>query len=143
MREPKFLVKLEKDDREVLETITGKHSEKSSIVLRAKIILMADEGMKFQSIAQKLEIRKDTVTDWTVRWHDMAEKPIHERLQDLPRSGAPDTFTPKQLCQIIAMSCESPKDYGRPITHWTHRELADEAIKQGIVESISEYKQDI
>jgi len=88
-------------------------------------------------IAQKLEIRKDTVTDWTLRWHNMSDKPVQERLIDLPRSGAPDTFTPEQLCLIIAMSCESPETYGRPITHWTHRELADEVIKNGIVESIS------
>ena len=38
---------------------------------------------------------------------------------------------------MIALSCEKPEDYGRPITHWTPRELAEEAIKQGIVESIS------
>jgi len=137
MRGPKCPVYLKEDEREALKKIIAKRTEKYNIVLRAKIILMADEGMKFQIIAQKLEIRKDTVTDWTVRWHDMSDKPIHERLQDLPRSGAPDTFTPKQLCQIIAISCESPEDYGRPITHWTHRELADEVIKQGIVESIS------
>ena len=29
------------------------------------------------------------------------------------------------------------KKYGRPISHWTSRELAQEVIKQGIVESIS------
>ena len=42
-----------------------------------------------------------------------------------------------KLYQIIVFACESPADYGRPITHWTHRELAEEAIKQGIVDSIS------
>ena len=117
MRGPKCPVHLEENERKALKKIIAKRTEKYNIVLRAKIILMADEDMKFQSIAQKLEIRKDTVTDWTVRWRDMSDKPIHERLQDLPRSGAPDTFTPEQLCQMIAMSCESPEDYGRPITH--------------------------
>jgi len=33
--------------------------------------------------------------------------------------------------------CENPSEYGRPITHWTQRELVDELIKQKIVESIS------
>ena len=137
MRGPKFPVQLKEDERELLKKITAKRTEKYNIVLRAKIILMADEGMKFQDIAQKLEIRKDTVTDWTVRWHNTSDKPVKERLMDLPRSGAPDTFTPEQLCLIIAISCESPETYERPITHWTPRELADEVIKQGIVESIS------
>jgi len=39
--------------------------------------------------------------------------------------------------QLFAIACEPPQSYGRPISHWTPRELADEVIKQGIVESIS------
>ncbi len=35
------------------------------------------------------------------------------------------------------MACEKPEGYGRPISHWTARELADEMVQQGIVETIS------
>jgi putative transposase len=38
----------------------------------------------------------------------------------------------------MALACEPPEASGRPISHWTPRELADEAIKRGIVETISE-----
>ena len=34
--------------------------------------------------------------------------------------------------------CDPPEKYGRPISHWTPRELADELMKQKIVESISQ-----
>jgi putative transposase len=37
----------------------------------------------------------------------------------------------------MALACEPPEDHGRPITHWTHKELAEEIVKQGLVESIS------
>ncbi|MCK5192145.1 MAG: helix-turn-helix domain-containing protein [Methylococcales bacterium] len=137
MRKPKFPVTLNDDEREELEKITRQQTAKSSTVLRAKIILLANSGMKYQDIAQKLDVQNNIVTNWTARWHELANKPVRERLQDLPRPGAPDTFTPEQLCQLIALSCEKPEDYGRPITHWTHKELAKEAIKQGIVETIS------
>jgi putative transposase len=137
MRGPKFPVNLKEEEREALQKIAGKRSENFSIVLRAKIILMAGAGEKHQEIAQKLDVRNNLISDWTARWHEMADKPVRERLQDLPRPGAPDTFAPEQLCQIIAIACESPTDYGRPMTHWTHRELAEEVIKQNIVESIS------
>ena len=137
MREPKFPVNLAGDERKARQKIIRKHSEKFNIVLRAKIISMADSGMKHQDIAQELNVRNNVITVWTTRWHEMKDKPVRERLQDLPRPGAPDTFTPEQLCQIVAIACESPTDHGHPITHWTHRELADEVIKQGIVESIS------
>ncbi len=137
MRKPKFPVTLEDDEREELEKITRQQTAKSSMVLRAKIILLANSGMKYQNIAQKLDVQNNIITNWTARWRKLANKPVRERLQDLPRPGTPDTFTPEQLCQIIALSCEKPEDYGRPITHWTHKELANEAIKQGIVETIS------
>ncbi len=55
----------------------------------------------------------------------------------MPRSGAPDKFSAEQLCQIIAIACEAPADHGRPITHWTHRELAQVVVEKGIVNSIS------
>jgi hypothetical protein len=63
---------------------------------------------------------------------------VVERLQDAPRPGAPTTFRAEQWCQIIALACEPPEASGRPISHWTPRELADEARKRGIVETISE-----
>ena len=56
---------------------------------------------------------------------------------DLPRSGSPGKFTAEQVTQILAVACEDPEASGRPVTHWTPRELADEVAKRGIVESIS------
>jgi putative transposase len=62
---------------------------------------------------------------------------IEALLDDAPRPGAPGDFSAEQLAQIISVACESPEDSGRPVTHWTPRELADEVIKRGIVKSIS------
>jgi putative transposase len=47
-------------------------------------------------------------------------------------------FTLEQITQLYAIACNPPEQYGRPISHWSSRELADELIKQQIVESISE-----
>jgi putative transposase len=63
---------------------------------------------------------------------------VEEVLADEPRPGTPPTFTPEQVVRIVALACEDPReDSGRPITHWTPPELADEAVKRRIVESIS------
>ena len=62
---------------------------------------------------------------------------VEEVLVDQPRSGKPATFSPEQICQIVALACEDPRESGRPVTHWSTPELADEAVKRGIVESIS------
>src|SRR5205823_14411299 len=62
---------------------------------------------------------------------------IVEALTDHPRSGTPATFTAEQIVQMVAVACEDPADSGRPISHWTPREVADEVRKRVIVEAIS------
>jgi hypothetical protein len=58
-----------------------------------------------------------------------------QRLYDAPRPGAPNTFNLEQITQLYAIACNPPEQYARPISHWSSRELADELIKQAIVES--------
>jgi len=55
----------------------------------------------------------------------------------MERVGAPVKFSMEQIIELFALACSPPLDYGRPISHWTPRELADEMIKQGIIQSIS------
>jgi putative transposase len=62
---------------------------------------------------------------------------IEEVLADEPRSGTPPIFSAEQVVRIVALACEDPRDCGRPVTHWTTPELADEAVKRGIVRSVS------
>jgi putative transposase len=62
---------------------------------------------------------------------------IEVLLTDEQRSGTPATFTFEQVMQIMALACEKPEVADLPVSSWTPRELADEAIKRGIVTSIS------
>ena len=137
MKRRKNRIKLTEHERTKLERIKNKHTTPQNEAKRAHIILLADEGVSYLEIAQRLMINKETVTTWVKSWNDCPEAEAHERLKDLPRPGAPDKFTPEQVCLIIAMACESPETYGRPITHWTARELPDEVSQQNIVDSIS------
>ena len=76
---------------------------------------------------------------WRNRWleTDGKDLSILQRLQDQERVGAPVKFSMEQVIELFALACSSPFDYGRPISHWTSRTLADEIMKQGIIESIS------
>jgi hypothetical protein len=60
---------------------------------------------------------------------------VSERLADIPRPGRPSQITAEQICQLIALSCEQPKE--RPIRHRTGREIAEEVMARGIIEHIS------
>jgi putative transposase len=62
---------------------------------------------------------------------------IEVLLTDEQRPGAPATFTFEQFMQIMALACEKPEVADRPMSAWTPHELADEAVKRGIVSKIS------
>lgn len=128
------------DQRKELETIVRKRTNPQHLVERARIILSAAEGRGIAATARRLRLTESTVSKWRKRWTNWqtAEAAVAERLADAPRSGAPARITPEQICRIIAMSCEPPSKYDRPITHWTQQELADEAVRQGIVDVVSQ-----
>jgi hypothetical protein len=84
----------------------------------------------------------NTVRLWRDRWAvlqpiSISDLTVQDRLADLPRPGAPLHITADQRCQIEKLACELPEQSGRPISQWTHREIADEIIKRGIVDTIS------
>src|SRR5262249_61176449 len=60
-----------------------------------------------------------------------------EPLPTPPPPATPATFTAEQIVQIVAVACEDPADSGRPVSHWTPREVAAEVRKRGIVATIS------
>jgi transposase len=89
--------------------------------------------------ARQLDVWPKTVRYWRKRWRQVANgRSVPERLADAPRSGAPATYTPEQICAVIAMTCEKPSESERPISHWSQREIADEAMRRGLVPSISQ-----
>ncbi|MBI3965206.1 MAG: helix-turn-helix domain-containing protein [Chloroflexi bacterium] len=62
---------------------------------------------------------------------------IQAELADAPRPGGPPQFTAEPVCQVLALAGAAPAASGRPVSHWTPTELADEAIKRGLVAEIS------
>jgi transposase len=133
------VIDLSNSERDVLETLLNRHNTPQQIALRAKIILRASKGETHGDIAEALGVTKDTSRLWRRRWLELSarEVPVIDRLQDAPRPGAPTTFTLEQITQLYAIACNPPEQYGRPISHWSSRELADELRLQQIVESIS------
>ena len=135
-------IELDTEARQALEGLMRRHSTPQQQVLRARIILLAADGKNNTQIASELAITRDMVGLWRNRWASFAALPlaelsVSERLEDAPRPGAPMTLTPEQICQITALACEAPEKSGRPISQWTGREIADELMARGIVETIS------
>ena len=128
---------------QALRTLVNKQTEEQILVTRAWIILMAHLGHSTRQIARYRHVSEDSVSRWKARWRECAttglgETEVRRWLSDAPKPGKPPTITAEQWCQIMALACENPQDCGRPISHWTVREVADEAIKRGIVDTISQ-----
>ena len=136
---PKSL-NLGESERNELQQVVNRHNTPQQIALRAKIILLASSGKNNRDIARTLNISRDMARTWRNRWLSTGDRElsITQRLQDAERRGAPAKFNMEQVVELFALACSDPADYGRPISHWTARELADEIAKQGIVESISQ-----
>jgi transposase len=137
---------------QVLRQLSTATTLAKRLVQRSAIILLAFSGLANQDIAKEVGLGRNQVGLWRRRWRlafanlirvECTEGPpalrraIEDLLADEPRPGCPGKFTAEQLTLLIALACEPPEKSGRPITHWTGQELADEAAARGIVESIS------
>jgi putative transposase len=137
----------------LLQRLARRQTADQRLVRRASILLalVADPGV--EATARRLRLTRRTVRHWRDRWlqaaaplrqaeQEQAPEPallslIEQVLADAPRPGAPATFSPEQLVQLVAVACEPPEQSGRPISQWTARELADEVKKRRIVKDIS------
>lgn len=135
---PKELSLSDSEQNELQELI-NRHKTPQQIVIRAKIIILASSGKNNGEIARILDISVDMARLWRNRWLESQETElsVFQKLQDSERLGAPPKFSMEQVIDLFALACSPPSDYGRPISHWTSRELRDEIIKQGMIESIS------
>jgi transposase len=137
---------------ETLHQLSSSRSLGNAIMTRAMIILMGFQKRDNQMIARLLGFSAKMVGLWRRRWRDSYrallamqsaetdagfKRAIIECLSDAPRSGSPGHFTAEQIVFLIGIACEDPENSGRPVTTWTGKELADEARKRGLVESIS------
>ena len=138
--------------QEILRRWVGSRSCPRGLALRAEIVLLAFDRLRNGPIADHLGCERHGVGIWRRRWADAfdtlvrieclegpaaPETAIEDVLSDNPRSGCPSTLAPDQIARIIAVAREPPEDSGRPVTHWTPTELAEEVVAREIVPSIS------
>jgi putative transposase len=131
-------VRLSSEHECELNNLIRAHSTPQKLAERARIILLAAAGLGVEETAQQLGIWRKTAGHWRRRWRNAdASASVAARLSDAPRCGAPATFTPEVICQIMALACENPETLDVPISHWSQSELARQSIARGIVKSIS------
>lgn len=110
---------LAESERAILEHTCRRLKASADEKSRARIILLASQGMQNTEISRQTMTRRVTVTKWRNRYHENGLK----GLVDAPRSGRPRAISTEQIEQVVQKTInEKPKDR----THWSVRSMAKE-----------------
>lgn len=90
-RKSPFEIVLTESERAELEAAARRYTSPYCCVVRAKVVLLAAEGMENKEIGQRLDLPRQIVSKWRKRFFE-------ERLaglEDRPRRGRPPVFSPR------------------------------------------------
>lgn len=130
MRTAKYVVKLNDEEKQALETRLrkGKHSARE--LRRARVLLLADAGKTLKEIREATGMSNQGILNVKKRF--CAEG---LQLKDKPRSGQPKKLDSRGEQYLIALAC-SPAPEGREV--WTMQMLADRLVELQVVDSLSD-----
>ena len=128
-----FTISLSDAERVTLEHWSGSYVGSHASVVRARIVLLAADGLLNVAIAALVSVHVDVVSRWRKRFSDHGL----DGLVDRARSGRPRVFPAEAVAGIKAMACEAPSKRDVPLSRWSSSELAAQAVTEGLVESVS------
>ena len=112
------IVQVPAREREVLESWLRAPSMAAGLARRARIVLLAADGLPVQEIVERVGVSKPTVIGWKKRY--AAEGLVG--LQDRPKAGRPAVID--EVAVVLATLEPPPQRLG--VTHWSSRLLAGE-----------------
>src|ERR1035438_10066916 len=121
------------EERLSLESIARKYTSPYCDVIRAKVILLADEGLSNDLIAARLDsLAKSSAKGASgLRLRDC----LGWRLS--LGAGVKPAFPPSLVVQVKALACELPHRLGLPLSRLSIEEIRQHVISQGLVAEIS------
>ena len=95
------------------------------MVQRARIVLLAHQGVGTEHIARQVGCSARNVRKWKARF---IEAPCVETLEDRERAGRPARIPVEIRCKLVQLACERPGGEDSPAPFrdiWTYSSLAD------------------
>ena len=103
------------EERAAIQRLAHSRTEAARTVERARIIWLASQGARVPAIAQQLGLSQVTTRLWLKRFNQEGLAGLADR----PRAGAPPTYSPEQVGEVIAVSLTNPTSLGLPFGSWT------------------------
>jgi hypothetical protein len=91
-RRSPYRIELSEEERSALESLARSYTLPYWQVTRARMVLMAADGMRNEEIAARLGCGRDVVSQWRKRFFEQRLA----GLEDRPRRGRPPTFPPSR-----------------------------------------------
>ena len=89
-RKSPYTVILTADEKKQLQAIARKYTSQYRDVMRAKIVLLAADGLPNKDIGQRLDLPRQIVSKWRKRFFERRLLGLQEK----PRRGRPSAFSP-------------------------------------------------
>ena len=132
MRTKQYRVVLDDAERAQLLLLTRQGRAAARTVLRAHVLLRANEDAFDDDTAEALHTSVNTVQRVRRRF---AEGGLDAALYDRPRPGATPKLDAKGEAHLVALACSKPPD-GRAV--WTMQLLADRLVELHVIADISD-----
>jgi len=126
-------ITLTDDDHAELTRRVAAHKTPVREARRARIILLAADGVASRQISAVVGMHESNVAKWRNRFR---EKGL-DGLEDAPRSGGPRRFGHDERMSIAA-AATSERDPDDPVATWTYLELAQHLWADGLQISVSQ-----
>ncbi len=95
-------VTLSPEQTEVLERMARARSLPARVVERARVVLMAADGLENQEIAARMNLTPEKAARWRNRFLAGGVAALQK---DAPRPGKPRTITERKVKRVVEMSC--------------------------------------
>ena len=127
-----FNIVLTRDEQNQLETRARKYTSPYRDVIRAKIVLLAAQGLSNDVIAARLDTPRQIVSKWRKRFA-LARLP---GLEEQPRGGRPALSSSLSVVVQVKAACELPHRLGLPLSRLSLADIRQEVIAPGMVAQV-------
>jgi transposase len=114
-----YQVKLNAKVRKRLKAVVRRRSPEHWMVLRAKIVLLSDQGLGNFQVSGALTIDHQVVRRWLKRFAEGG----FDGLKDRHRSGRPGTIGASVWSKLATLVVQAPEKFGLPFARWSVRSL--------------------
>lgn len=127
----KYIIKLSRKERGLVQDITSKGNHNARVIKRATVLLKSHAGETDTRIAMSCLVTSRTVQRVRLRY---TQGGLKRALYDAPRPGQIPKLDAKAEAKLVAIACSpAPQGYD----HWTLELLQKKLLKDKVVSSIS------